>query len=96
MLGITLHYLHRDDGNYKLFGSVDFTNIKNLPIDEIVIRLRNKLIDGEYFYPKDFGIQKFIELEPEIMENWYEVEKIEEIEFFNQTIGLIDISELFD
>ena len=48
---IRFNYLHRDSGNYKKFGSKEFSNPEQLCVDEIEPLIRQNLIDQEYFYP---------------------------------------------
>ncbi|MGQ8338945.1 hypothetical protein ACUNWD_20470 [Sunxiuqinia sp. A32] len=77
---IRLHYLHRDSGNYKLFGSKDFSNPNNFSLDEIKKLLRQFLIDSMFFYPEKVGIKKF-EVRRYCDDNsWYEMEFIELVE----------------
>jgi len=49
--GVKIHYLYRDQSNFKLFDSEDFTNYQNISICKIDTILQRKLIDGEFFYP---------------------------------------------
>lgn len=74
-------YLHRDEGNYKLFGSVYLGNQNKISLNDAKIQIREKLIDGEYFYPQDLGIGIFTEhlnlLVP--FDGWYEFEEISKV-----------------
>lgn len=93
--GIKLHYLHRDEGNYKEFGSEIFTNKSQLRIAELEIRFKSKIIDSTYFYPDDFGIKKFHVNPFETTNEWYEFEKFEEIPLSDCNAESIrDIEEL--
>ena len=56
---IRFHYLHRDSGNYKKFGSIDLSNLNNLSLNEIRSELEKYLIDGMFFYPEKVEIEKF-------------------------------------
>lgn len=78
--GIRFHYLYRDSGNYKKFGHKDFSNPNNLTVEEITLRIRQALIDTEFFYPEKAGIRKFRFHRYCDDYSWYEFEKIEEIE----------------
>jgi hypothetical protein len=56
---IRFHYLCRDSGNYKTFGFQDFSNPNKLSLEEVRLRITQKLISGEFFYPEESGIEKF-------------------------------------
>ena len=56
---LKFEYLHRDEGNYKTFGSVIFKNPNNLSIEEATILIQDSLIDGEFFEPNDVIIPLF-------------------------------------
>ncbi len=58
---LKFEYLHRDDGNYKIFGSIIFANPSCISPEEANEIIKNKLIDEQYFYPKDAKIQLFNE-----------------------------------
>ena len=55
---IRFSYLYRDYGNYKLFGATIFSNPENLSVSEIEVRIKAKLIDGEFFNPEEWGISR--------------------------------------
>jgi hypothetical protein len=77
---IQFNYLYRDSGNWKKFGSKQFSNPDQLTIKEIEQKLRENLIDGEYFYPDQVGIKKF-KFHRHIEDySWYEFESFELIE----------------
>jgi len=78
--GIRFNYLYRDSGNYKKFGHKDFSNPNNLTVDEITLRIRQSLIDTEFFYPEKACIRKFLFHRYCDDYSWYEFESIEEIE----------------
>ena len=73
-------YLYRDAGNYKIYGEVIFANTDNLPLSEIESQIRAKLIDGEYFEPKKWGVPllAFEDFDGELDHDWMEFEKVEE------------------
>lgn len=74
---IRFHYLYRDSGNYKKFGSKDFLNSNNLSLNEIKSELEKHLIDGMFFYPERVGIEKF-EFHRYCEDySWYEMEYVE-------------------
>lgn len=76
---IQLFYLYRDAGNYKLFGQVIFRNPENLTIEEILQKIQAKLIDGEFFDAKKWGLPvlQFENFNEELDHPWHEFEKIE-------------------
>ena len=74
---IRFNYLHRDSGNWKKFGSKKFSNPDQLTIEEIEQRIRQNLIDQEYFYPDQVGIKKFKFHKYLDDYSWYEFESVE-------------------
>ncbi|MFV8225146.1 hypothetical protein [Christiangramia aquimixticola] len=82
MRNLKFEYLYRDAGNYKIFGSLYIKNNLLLPLDYAEFQIRQGLIDGEYFYPQELGINLFSEhLNPSnIFDGWYEFEQISETE----------------
>lgn len=93
-LGVKINYLFRDENNYKLFGCQEFTNMTKQNFEFVKNSIANKLIDGEYFYPRDFNINKFQELQFELNENWYELDSIEEIILEDERNIRTDIKEI--
>lgn len=55
-MNIKFSYLYRDSGNYKIFGEIIFSNPDNLVIKDIEHLIRSKLIDGEWFYAKEWRL----------------------------------------
>ena len=74
---IRFNYLHRDSGNWKKFGRKKFSNPDQLTIEEIEQRIRQNLIDQEYFYPDQVGIKKFKFHKYLDDYSWYEFESVE-------------------
>lgn len=74
---IRFNYLHRDSGNWKKFGSKLFSNPEQLTIEEIAQKIRQNLIDQEYFYPEQVGIKKFKFHRYLDDYSWYEFESVE-------------------
>ena len=56
MPNIKFSYLYRDAGNYKNYGEVIFANPDEMPIVELVRLIKLKLIDGQWFYAKEWEI----------------------------------------
>lgn len=77
---IRFSYLHRDSGNWKKFGSKLFSNPEQLTIEEITQKIRENLIDQEYFYPDQVGIKKFKFHRYKDDCSWYEFESVEIME----------------
>lgn len=82
---IHFNYLHRDSGNYKKFGSKLFSNPERLTIEEITQKIRENLIDQEYFYPNQVGIKKFRFHRNLDDYSWYEFESVEIADNANQS-----------
>src|SRR5665647_827714 len=74
---IRFNYFYRDSGNYKKFGSKNFGNPEQLPIEEIERIILENLIDQEFFYPDQVGIKKFRFHRNVDEYSWYEYESIE-------------------
>ncbi len=75
---IEINYLYRDAGNYKLYGSKVFSNNENLPLQVIRQNIESKLIDGLYFIPETWGIERLKFDKFDAMEDysWHEIETI--------------------
>lgn len=80
MSNIQFNYLFRDTDNYKIYGSEVFSNEKDLSISVIQERIRSKLIDGQYFYPSQWGLPLLYSEDGWGMEetDWCEYEGVEE------------------
>lgn len=55
-MNIKFSYLYRDSGNYKNFKELIFANPKGLSILDLEALIISKLIDGMWFYAKDWGL----------------------------------------
>lgn len=71
---IKFEYLHRDEGNYKIFGEQIFRNEQNHTIEEVTKEFQSKLIDQEYFYPLSVQVPLFAEHKRigQDFTDWYE------------------------
>ncbi|WP_167611464.1 hypothetical protein [Maribellus sediminis] len=71
---IIIEYLYRDAGNYKLFEEAEIANPNNLTLQEFEKWFNDRLIDGLYFIPHDFGLIKpqFPAYNPELDHDWCE------------------------
>jgi hypothetical protein len=76
-INLRFEYLHRDGGNYKIFGSIIIKNINKISPSNATVLLEKELIDGEYFYPKMAKIPLFEEHkeDSEFFTDWYEFDK---------------------
>jgi len=58
MQHIKFEYLYRDDGNYKTFGEIVFSNPNRLSLEFIIQRIVSNLIEGTWFNPDKWGIPR--------------------------------------
>jgi hypothetical protein len=81
-MNIKFNYLYRDAANYKVFGSLIFSNPDGLNLLEIEARIREELIDGQFFDPDKWSIPRlqFEKWESEFDHEWNEFEGVEETE----------------
>jgi hypothetical protein len=78
MPNIKFNYLYRDSSNYKNYGYVIFANTANTGLTEWEAFIKEKLIDGTWFYANEWGLP---ELFPEqcdfrIDPTWHEFESV--------------------
>jgi hypothetical protein len=79
-VNLELHYLYRDAGNFKSFGSVIVSNPDSIAVKEAESRLRECLIDRLYFVadlvqlPSLFPSPRIEALD----HSWHEFEAVEE------------------
>jgi hypothetical protein len=91
---ITIEYLYRDAGNFKLFGDKTFSNKTKIDKDTIIDIINRSLMEGIYFMPEKWGLKR-LRFHYYLIENdhpWHELENIlfdTEIDFEE------DISDLF-
>jgi len=76
---IKFNYLYRDAGNYKLFGSLVFSNHDSLSLEYIELTIRENLIEGDYFVPEKWYVPRlsFENYSPEFDHDYHEFESIE-------------------
>ena len=81
-MNIKFCYLYRDGGNYKNFNEIVFSNPNSKNFREIEKLVRKKLIDGKWFYCKEWNVPdmhfKEFAYDSEIDVDWHEFEAIEE------------------
>ncbi len=77
---IRFNYLYRDSGNWEKFGNKMFSNPDLFSFTEIEQKIRQNLIDQEYFYPDQVGIKKF-KFHRNLDDNsWYVYESVDLLE----------------
>lgn len=76
---LRLNYRYRDAQNYKEFGSVVFSNLSGMTIEEATLLLKEKLISEEFFVPQDWGLPRLHTqpYNPEVDHEWHEFEEFE-------------------
>jgi len=74
MSNLIIHYLHRDEGNYKDRLEVVIQNPAGYPASEAEQMIRELLIDREYFYPEEIGLEKSRFAE---RGDWHEFDSVE-------------------
>ncbi len=74
---LKFEYLHRDGGNYKIFGSIIIENIHKMLPSKATTLLEKMLIETKYFYPKEAKIPLFEEhnIDSKFFTDWYEFDK---------------------
>jgi hypothetical protein len=76
---LKFNYLYRDAGNYKEWGSVVFSNPKQIDIKQIENQIKEKLIETDFFIAKDWGIPSlcFAEWDDDMDHIFHEFDSIE-------------------
>ncbi len=79
MPNIKFSYLYRDAGNYKNYGQVIFANPNNLSLEQVTELIKSKLIDGQWFYAKEWGMPDlhFDRWDEELDHGFHEFEGVE-------------------
>jgi hypothetical protein len=71
MTNLILHYLHRDEGNWKDHFEACIQNPAGYSAQQAEGMIRECLIDGEFFYPQKVGLPF------SVATDWYELDCIE-------------------
>jgi hypothetical protein len=73
-VNIRFEYLYRDAGNYKNWGEVVFKNNNNLDVESLDRKVRNVLIDSEYFVAEKVSVPslQFEEYIEALDHGWHE------------------------
>lgn len=79
MPNIKFSYLYRDAGNYKNYGHVIFANPNNFSLEQVMELIKPKLIDGQWFYTKEWGLPDlyFDRWDQELDHGFHEFEGVE-------------------
>ncbi len=81
-MNIKFCYIYRDGANYKNYNEIIFSNPNSQKTLEIEKFIQEKLIDGKWFYCKEWNVpdMHFREFgyDSEIDVDWHEFEAIEE------------------
>jgi hypothetical protein len=56
MPNVQINYLYRDYANYKNHNEVIFGNPDNLSLAQVESLIKEKLLDGEWFYASKWGL----------------------------------------
>jgi hypothetical protein len=71
MTNLILHYLHRDEGNWKDRFEACILNPADYTAEQAEGMIRECLIDGEFFYPEKVGLPF------SIANDWHELDCVE-------------------
>jgi hypothetical protein len=73
-MNISLTYLYRDAGNNKIWGEVIFSNKMNFDVSTLEEKIKNELIDGEFFVAEDLCLPslRFERYDEELDHGWHE------------------------
>lgn len=76
---IKFNYLYRDSGNFKVWGCEIFSNPDSIEQNNIEVKIKQALIDGEFFDPEKWGVSrlKFDDWVPKLDHTWNEYDSIE-------------------
>jgi hypothetical protein len=71
MTNLILHYLHRDEGNWKDHLEACIQNPAGCTAEQAEAMIRECLIDGEFFYPQKVGLSF------SVATDWHELDSVE-------------------
>lgn len=58
-MNIKFEYLYRDEGNYKTYGQLVFSNHRHVAVETIYKLILSNLIEGSWFDPDVWQIPRF-------------------------------------
>lgn len=81
-MNIQFSYLYRDAGNFKNFGEVIFANPNSLLLEDLLIKLKQVLLDETYFDAFAVGIPElfFDDYDEELDHDWHEFDRLNLVE----------------
>ena len=86
-----VHYLHRDEGNYKVHDSKLFTNRKRLSASQIMNALKEYSLDKDgAFYPTEVGVRVLYGSD----HDWHEITDVVEVDLDEAISEERDVSRL--
>lgn len=79
MSNVLLSYMYRDGANYKNHDEVVFANPEGLPLEFIEAKIKERLIDNEWFYVERWLLKDlhFPKWDGEIDLLWHEFNSVE-------------------
>lgn len=90
---IQLNYFYRDASNFKNFGCVILSTSYEV-LKEIDLKIRQRLIDGEYFDAAKVGVpEMFFDVSSEDDHRWHEYHSVEET---NQESAVLRLEDFLD
>lgn len=77
-MNVQIHYLYRDAGNFKSYGSVVVANPDVLPAPIVEKQIRRFLVDGSYFIATNVSLPdlRFTTIFPHLDHDWHELEEV--------------------
>ncbi|MBS9525856.1 hypothetical protein KI659_17680 [Litoribacter alkaliphilus] len=78
-MNIRFHYLYRDAGNYKQFGSVVVSNPEGFTLEALDLFLKAHLSQEEFFVPSNLGLPGLHSspYDPYLDHEWHQYEELE-------------------
>ena len=97
-MNIKLNYLYRDGANYKQHHEEIYTNIHVLSIEEIETRIREQLIDGEWFYNHNWNLEDLHrhQWDNEIDHTFHEFDSVEATDEQNTKEDILTLLQLIE
>lgn len=97
-MNIRFEYLYRCAGNYKNWGEVIFRNSSEESAETLESKLRDGLIDGEFFVAEEIGLPTlyFDDIDSELDHGWHEFASLCETEGPTTDRAGRDISDIVD
>ena len=97
-MNIKFEYIYRDAANYKQFGQIVLHNRARTEIQELTERLRQYLIDSEFFESQRIDVPKLEvhKFDAELDHGWYEFDCFSNTtEALDRNIDVIDFIKFF-